>query len=190
MNNFKEWLHIQEFSDINAMDTGHIDLQYQNGDYIYRFEINGSPYELTMHSKKKDILDTYLNGYDISFTGNYRYGPTNDKGAKAADVYTHIMLGIKKFLEEVQSNVMRPAEFLSFYGFENKQDLVYDRLVRRFLTGYTRVNNEDLVRNDVLEHLKSQYGPNVEKRVQQGQERYKNFLAQTREEERQKKLGA
>jgi hypothetical protein len=181
--NFKQFL---EFSDINAMDTSHIDLQYVNGTYFYQFEVNGVQYRLEMDPRGIIVLDTMMRGYTISFTGDHRYGPTNKQGGSASEVYTHIMLGIKKFLEEVQHNPTRPAEVLNFYGFEGKQDLVYDRLVRRFLTGYTRVDKENLVRNDLLDALKQQDGPSVSQKVQQGQEDYNNHLKQTRQELRNK----
>jgi len=205
----------QEFGDLNAMDTSHVDLQYINGIYLYDFNVNGVNYRLTMDHMVKDVLElepkpdhwaddddlpfrgraprpvappSRLSGYDISFTASGgRFSPTNDQGAKAGDVYTQVMLGIKKFLEEVESNVMRPAKYLSFYGFERKQDLIYDRLVRRFLTGYTRVSPQVLVRNDVLEQLKRLHGPEVDQIVQRGQEDHRQLLAQTRDEERRKK---
>jgi hypothetical protein len=180
----------QEFGDLHAMDTSHVDLQYQaeSGVYFYYFNVNGVDYRLAMDHDMKDILGTRLSGYDISFnSGGGRFSPTNDQGGKAGDVYTQVMLGIKKFLEEVQDNVMDPAKYLSFYGFEKKQDLIYDRLVRRFLTGYTRVSPQELVRNDVLEQLKRMHGPEIDQRVQRGQEDHRQLLAQTREEERKKK---
>jgi len=101
----------QEFGDLNAMDTSHVDLQYINGIYLYDFDVNGVNYRLTMDHMVKDVLDlepkpahwaddddlpfrgraprpvsppSSLSGYDISFnSGGGRFSPTNDQGASS-----------------------------------------------------------------------------------------------------------
>jgi hypothetical protein len=174
---FKEWLQLQEFSDINAMDTGHIELNQNGNTYTSQFDFNGTTYKITFTPQQEPILDTPLTGYSISFTANGEYRPTYQQGSSASEIYSEIMLVIKKFLEDVQRNTEHPAQYITFVGAAGKQDLVYDRLVSRFLKTYTRVSFDKLVRNDVLEQIKADKGHDkITKDVQSGQMDHKRVM--------------
>lgn len=157
------WRRVSEVVDI-APDLGDIKVRRTRFGYAARFDYNDTDFRVMLNHHKwvdpdfaKDSngkLPMVLRGMSIAFDGDGLWSSSGTFGMQAFAAYSKILLAIKKCLESAERDDANSTEFLKFSGFEDKMNLLYDRFFRKHLADrYTRVDNYNYVRNDVLQRI-------------------------------------
>ena len=157
-------LQVFEVVDI-APDLGDIKARRTRFGYAATFEYNDTDFRVMLNPHKwidpdfaknpdDNKLPMVLRGMSIAFDGDGSWSASGNFGMQAFAAYSKILLAIKKCLESAERDDANSTEFLKFSGFEDKMNLLYDRFFRKHLADrYTRVDNYNYVRNDVLQRI-------------------------------------
>lgn len=177
---FKEWLRINEISNISHIDTASVKLTPTSAGYEYRFyfpspEDPGAPpqeFSVGMFGgKAKEYmgipLPMQVSSYSITFSGPDGYSLTGRSGAQAVAIYSKLLSAIKKLMETEH------VDALSFSAFDEKMIPMYDRFLKTLLPDFTQVDDSTYVRTSlldaVLKHLPDEKREELMGRISQSQ---------------------
>ena len=189
-----------EAADI-AADTGEIQVEAYSLGYRTTFTHMGMSFEVKIKRKywvnpdfAKDAhgkqVVTGMEGFEVEFSDEEGFAPSGKFGSQAFGAYGLILLAVKKLVDAAESREPERCEFLSFRGYDDKMDLVYDRFVRRHLASrYTRVDKFYYVRNDILQRVHDATGGGSIGRVRKGQRDAASYLASVKRDIRSQRLG-
>lgn len=207
MGGFGSWLMgmerassrcVSEVVDI-APDVGDVSVARTRLGYRAVFSHMGTDFSvdlrsLTWHKPEfaKDArgrqMTLDLRGMIIAFEDEEGWEASGKFGMEAFGAYGKILLAIKKCLESAEAEDPDSTEFLRFSGWDDKMNLLYDRFYRKHLAGrYTRVDNDNYVRNDVLQRVHGATGGASVQSVARGQkeaEEWLDTIKKTNKEER------
>lgn len=173
--NFKEWL-LSEMGDILARDTSNIVLTpISQGGYYYKFNHGDEWYTVMMtppNLEKHHIewpWPTFdrTNFYEIAFSRGPQnsYKLTGKAGTGANNVYTQVLLAIKKLFETTQ------VDGLYFSPADSAMSLVYRRFFQQYLSkDFMQIDSFNYVRKDKIRKMLKGQSP-IMKQVA-----YKSFI--------------
>lgn len=190
MKNFKEFLNICEVLDAEKIQKIDAEISldpYIDNSYKYKFKINKEEYEIGWKkhrisvSKEGDRFsynDITNKGYEVVF-----YGPQSSVALTnkriATQVYSHLLAGMKKFIEEVK------PEGLYFYGAYEGMDLMYNRFVKKFLSEepnkpdhmiFYQIDEKQYVSKKCLNKLEPEMQEKIKIHINQWQEKEVQFI--------------
>jgi hypothetical protein len=150
---FKAWFN--EVIDVENLPTNQISFQRKDNRYTSSFEVDGDFFTVEFSKQgPKSIFGEYINGhYDLVFEGPNNFSTTG-KGSKQYEIYTNVLLIIKKFFETKEVNI------LSFGAYEPAMALVYNRFFKKYLAqDFIQVDEETYVRKSVLKNVEKTKDP-------------------------------
>lgn len=144
--NFREWLAL-EIIDIANFDASELKITRSGSGHKISFTQNGQYFTIWFAETNIEFQGNYIpDCYEISFKGPSDYDLTGTSGNSASAVYTKLLAGIAKFLEEEA-----PVNGLSFSGNEPVMDLIYNRFYKQYLQKeFLRINSKEYISKKYL----------------------------------------
>lgn len=187
---FKQFIRLNEIGEIEGEDVSHITFLPDNvyGGVRHEFNIDGRLYKVYFVPYNLRVSGQTLSERSVSITFSGPNGVDLTNFGNSHAVYTEMLKGIKKYLEEHQ------PEGLHFYGATGSMDLMYATFVKRFLSDregkdpryvYYRIGDMDYIRKDIYQKLPPEEKSNVDYYISRWQSREADFM-KTRKETKYK----
>lgn len=125
------------------------DSDSEEEEYHYNFKVENKDYRLTIEKEKIIWMRNHLdNIYIIYFTGPKGFKTTQESGTLANKIYSELILGLKKFIEE------NDVDGLEFSAYEPQMVLMYNRFYNTFMKEkFIRVSSTLYLKKDLVRKI-------------------------------------
>jgi hypothetical protein len=166
MISFHQFINLKEaLSLADPLAQSILKIKYKNNTMIeFEFILDENNYQIKIYLNRKPISIQYeqheivldiFNLMYISLKVNRRYSLTNKSGMQANKVYNMLLNAMKQAHDHFGENNVHGYEFS---GAESAQDLMYDRLMRRFAPNLITWSTDDgiYLKPEAVQKLKDQ----------------------------------